>query len=1051
MSDRLAILAIRRTTKFRPQLGRIVGTEPVNFRTALKGAAAPIALSVALAANPVFAQDTPEEDEDLVADVAVDESEGTIIVTGSRIRRPEVEGAAPLISAIGEEELERRAYTNIGEALNQSPGFGVPVNSTGDQASYTVGQAFVNLFGLGSQRTLTLVNGRRFVSSNTASNFGGANAGLQVDLNVIPISLIERIDTLAVKGATTYGSDAIAGTVNLILKDDFEGLSATGQAGFTERGGAENYFGSVTMGTDFADNRGNIAINFEYDNQKGLLANERERTARGLFFGTTRDPDSPFSQTLYENRRIAATEENGAPTLGAVGLAGLPRFGGFTNADGDVVRFNPSGNLVPFDLGNPDGNVVNAEGGDGFNLNDVSQILSEVERFTTFALGHYDINDSVTAFFEANYSRNEAVELANQPVYNSALFSDKSIGLGVLLSNPFLSEQARETLLLPGNLTDADTGDQILNFDTDGDGVNDDTRFFLQRASTDLVGRSPTTSDLELFRVVGGLEGDFDIAGMPWFWNASYSWGRSTSTVRSTALVHQNFVNAVDVVDEGEFLTGTPNGNPVCRVTVDPDNRLDVTGTAGADIRAVDECVPLNLFGQGQPSAEAVDFVTADTLAQSQNRQSIVNLNLGGELFELNENPIAFNVGYEHRNELQGFTPDGFLQEGLGRSIPISPVTGEFDTNEFFGEVLVPIFQPYNDDFLYLMELDGSVRYIDNSGAGTDWVWSVGGRVGVIPDFTIRGSYTESVRAPAITELFLPEVSIFSFADDPCDQDYIDQGNVPETRAANCAADGITQPFSSIIDDASQQIRSAGNPDLLNEKSQSWTVGVIAEPTFVPRLVVTADWIDIHIDDAIVDATLTDILESCYDSPDFPNEENCGLFTRDADGQISEALTQYLNAATVDFSGLQTSIRYSMDVGPGELGFLGRYFYLNEREQNLNGVINTFDGEIGNSKHEASAVISYDFGGTSVTASGTYLSSAVYDNEADELSRNILGVGDHVEFDLQVAQEIFDNFTMRATIVNLFDTKPPFPAANSTTYNSALLGRRFRIGASVQF
>lgn len=1000
----------------------------------LKLGVAPVVVGIALASAPAVAQD-------VASDTGYND-EATIIVTGSRIARPEVEGAAPLISTIGADELKRRAVTNVADLLDQMPGFGVPVNAVGDQSEFSVGQNFVNLFGIGSQRTLTLVNGRRFVSSNTASNFGGANAGLQVDLNVIPVSLIDRIDVLAVKGATTYGSDAIAGTVNLILKEDFEGIEASGSYGIAGRGDLGNVYGSLTLGSNFAEDRGNFAINFEYNKQNGLMANDRERTRRGLYF----DGSSP--RELYDNRRIGAITAGGAPTRfgelydadGNLQISALPAFSGILDASGNNVRFDRNGNLVAFDIGDMTG-AVNSSGGDGFNLNDVSQILSDIERFTTFATAHYDITDRVTAFVETNYAHVKAVELANQPIYNSALFGDTSIGLGMLLSNPLLTDQARQTLLLPGNYSDA-AGNQIFNFDTDGDGVNDDTRFFLQRGHTDIVSTSPARSQMDLFRVLGGLRGDFDVGDRAFNWNVSYAWGRSKSTSYQTSLVQQNFLNAIDVVADG-------NGNPVCRITVDPSSTLNMSGTGS--ITPVGTCVPIDLFGEGRPSQKAIDYVTAMTIAESVNTQSIINANVGGELFEIAGNPVAFNIGYERRTEKQSFTPDGFMQLGLGRSVPISPVTGGFRTNEFFGEVLVPLIQPSNDSFIHLLELDGSVRYIDNSRAGSNTIWSVGGRLAPIPGLTVRGSYTRSVRQPSVTELFLPEVSIFSFADDPCDPEFIDSGTAPATRAANCAAAGVPENFEAKIKEASQQIRQSGNMELTAEKSKSWTAGVVFEPSFLPRLTLTADWVDIRISDAIIDASLDDILSSCYDSPDYPNLENCSRFTRGADFQINDALTSYLNAASFRFSGLQASLRYSADIGPGRLGVMARYFYLNKLEQVLNNVRDTIDGEIGASKHEALVTLTYDAGGTGVGVTGRYMSGANYNNEAAPNAQTISRVGDYFETDLTLSQEIADRFTIRATVMNLFDVKPPYPQANSVTYNSGLLGRRFRVGASVKF
>lgn len=1003
-------------------------------------------MAIAMSAAPAFAQDADATED---GDIATIETGQPIVVTGSRIVRPEVEGAAPLVAAIGSEEIETRGFVSIDEALSETPGFGVPVSAAGGQSSQTVGQSFVNLFGIGSQRTLTLVNGRRFVSSNTASNFGGANAGLQVDLNVLPVSLIERIDVLAVKGATTYGSDAIAGTVNLIMKDDFEGVEISGQSGISERGDLANIFGSLTVGGNFNDDRGNVTLNIEYDKRDGILLNDRERTRRGLFYGSPREDDFEFGEQLFENRRIAAVETNGAPTRAARGGGALPRFGGFRDAFGNVVRFSPGGNLVTFDLGNPDGFIVSAEGGDGFDLQSTGQLFSDLERLTAFALGHYDVTDNLTVFVEANYARTEAVELVNQPVYNSALFGPPSQGLGVLLSNPFLNDQARGILLLPGNLSDAD-GNQVLNFDTDGDGVNDDTRFFIQRASVDLVGPNQDRSNLDLFRIVTGIEGDFELGDRPLNYSVSYSFGRSEAITSATQLNQQNFLNAVDVVTDDD-------GNAACRITVDPTTTLNTTGTGAPGGTSSASCVPLNLFGFGAPSADAIAYVTELVSNVSTNEQKVFNANLGGDLFDLFGNPVAFNVGYEHRNEEQDFLPDAFLQAGLGRGVAFSPVTGSFNTNEFFGEVLVPLIQPSNDMFIHLFEVDGSVRYIDNSQAGSDTIWSVGARLAPIPSLTLRGSYTQSVRAPAISELFLPEVSVFSFADDPCDQDFIDRGNVPSTRAANCAADGITQPFSSIIDDASQRIRNSGNDTLVSEKSKSWTVGAIFEPDFIPRLTLTADWIDISIDDAIINASLTDILEACYDSADFPNVPECDLFTRDAGGQITDALTTFLNAANFEFAGLQASARYSAPVGPGDLSLIARYFYQDKSEQILNGVLSDFNGEIGDSKHEGAATIGYNLdSGFGFAVSGTWIGAANIDNTFDETSRDITRIDDYIEIDASLQWELDDRFTFRFIVDNVFDVEPPFPVpalgvGGTVTYNSGLLGRRYRAGFNAKF
>lgn len=1011
----------------------------IRSRTRLLFAGAAVsAIALTSLSSPAVAQVDPEEEDTLAVtdESAAEPGTGAIIVTGSRIVRPELEGAAPLIASVSEEELEERAFVNISDALNEVPGFGTPVGSSGGQAGFSVGQNFVNLFGIGTQRTLTLVNGRRFVSSNTASNFGGAAAGLQVDLNVLPVSLTERIDVLAVKGATTYGSDAVAGTVNVILKDDFEGLRTTGQLGIFQEGYGASYFGSITAGGNFDDGRGNVAVNLEYDKQDGVLLRETDRGRNDYFRGS--------SDNLYFNRRIRILTAGGLPSR-TQGLSFL------TNAGGSQVQFDSNGNLVPYDAGVRQ-DVVSSSGGDGLNLNRSSQVLSDLERYTLFALGHYDISDNTRFFFEANYAHTEAVELANQPVYQSALFGGDSRPLGLLLSNPFLTSQARSTIA--GNFDANGDGVADFNIDTDDDGVDDDTRFFIQRAGFDLLGGSnPNFQQLELFRAVGGLDGEFEVLDRDWFWNVSVAYGQSQAISSSTALVQRNFLNAVDAVRD------PATGEIVCRVTIDPpDNLGSGTPNTPEAERAVSDCVPLNLFGEGVASAEAINFVTAETLAESRNTQTIFNANFGGGLFNLFSNEVAFNLGFEYRKERQTFTPDGFLQEGLGRSVAIASVDGEFDTKELFAEVLVPIILPSNDAFFHTLEFDASGRYIDNSQAGTDWIWSVGGRFAPIRDVTFRGSYTESVRAPAITELFLPAVSIFSFADDPCDAEFIGDGASPATRAANCAADGLPPDFDSIIDEASQEITSSGNPNLLNETSEAWTAGVIVQPRFIPGLTITADWVDIALTNAITTLNLTDVLRSCYDNPNFPDVPTCGQFQRGPTGQIVGAQVGQSNAGSFEFAGLQASLRYGFNPGDifaggndlGDLDLILRYFYQDKSEFTVVGVLDDDNGEIGDFRHEFNGTVRYSNGGASIALTGNYLSSASFDLQEpqdEEFSR----VDDYLVFDLTLGYELNDNLRVQGTVNNLFEEEVPFPSFSTVQYTEGFLGREFLIRVSASY
>lgn len=256
-------------------------------------------LVAAATSQAAFAQIEAAEEQRQQAEASgADATEETIIVTGSRIPRRNLDTGQPTL-VLDNQLIEQRGYNTIADALQDLPSFGVPGSSrAGQQAgAFGSGQNFVNFFGIGDQRTLVVVNGRRFVSSNTASIFGPTGAGIQVDLNVIPTLLVDRVETIAIGGAPIYGSDAIAGTVNVITKRDFDGLQLDTQYGISERGDARDFRVRGLVGTNFADGRGNITVAGEYNDQRGLTFDARPGRRLNSFFTTPLD-DSPFDRSI---------------------------------------------------------------------------------------------------------------------------------------------------------------------------------------------------------------------------------------------------------------------------------------------------------------------------------------------------------------------------------------------------------------------------------------------------------------------------------------------------------------------------------------------------------------------------------------------------------------------------------------------------------------------------------------------------------------------------------------------------------------------------------
>ena len=975
---------------------------------------------------PASAQDAPADcadlDNDGVCDADAQVPANAIVVTGSRIQNRNVDTREPTLT-LGAEQIEDRGFTNIGDALETLPAFGPPAgNAVGGQAgSFGAGQTFIDFFGLGSQRTLTLVNGRRYVSSNTTSIFGPVAAGSQVDLNTIPTLMVDRIETIAVGGAPIYGPDAIAGTVNIILKDRFEGLQLNGQMGIADEGDAREYRLAALAGTSFADERGQILASFEYNNSAGLLYTDRERTARGLFYASPADDDFPFNNQLIEDRRIPILSEFGAPTIDDI----VPGFGSdFVDDQGNTLVFNAQGQLVPLDFGTPTGSVTNASGGNGFSLVPLSNLRSPTERYLGYARASYELTNTVQAFAEFSYANSKGTELRAQPVYNTWLFDDAGTPDGNLiipLSNPFLTGAARDTIT-----SQLPAGQDF---------------FYLGRANTDLVSGLGST-EVELYRIVGGFEGDLDIGGRDWSWSVVGNYGRSKTTGSSRELVQQNFENA---------LSGC-------------------TGTSAPITTVSSNCVAFNPFGN-QNSSAVGDYITTVAHPIADNRQWVVTADLTGELFDIWGGGVGFALGYEHRDERARFDPGTFFfgipdpadpngaRGQYGRSIPIDPVFGTFNTDEVFGELLIPVISPdMNIPFADTLELNGAARYVDNSLAGGDLTWTAGGRWKPIEDFGIRGNFTRSIRAPAITELFNPTSAIFTTADDPCDSRFIDQGPNPANRAANCAAAGLPADFTSNIVDFTSRGSLSGNTTLENETADSWTVGAFITPRFLPNFSLTVDWVDIALKNAILSVDADQTLQACYDAVSFPGSA-CGQIDRDADGQVTFIRTGYLNAATYDYQGLIAELAWRVDTpflgADSRLSFNGSYQYNDKLEQRIGvGDLTTLRGGIGYSKHKGTGSVSYNNEGFGAFAQVQYYGKAVVDADASPTVYEYFTRDDVAYLNVAVSYSLTDQARIQFNVDNLLDTNAPFPSpagGGVVTYFDGILGRYFKISTTVEF
>ena len=532
------------------------------------------------------------------------------------------------------------------------------------------------------------------------------------------------------------------------------------------------------------------------------------------------------------------------------------------------------------------------------------------------------------------------------------------------------------------------------------------------------------------------------------------NFGRSISNGSSPQVITQNFNNAVDAVL-------SPTGTITCR-----------PGFVSANIPARSStCAPLNVFGQGNASRAALDYITADATARNTNEQVVATASITGEPFQLPGGGVGLVLGYEHRDERAAFQPGQYYfgdpqpdgtRKNYGAGSNIDPIRGGFYTNEGFGELRLPLVSDTMGwRFIKTFELKAAARYVQNSQAGGDFTWTGGGRLSPATGFTFVGNFTRAIRAPAITEAFNPTSPTFVLANDPCDSRFITGGPNPARRAANCAAAGIVQPFQSNIVDFTSRGSVAGNPSLQNEIANSWTVGIQARPTFVPRLAINADWINIELKNAIVSLGAQDIFNACYDATSIANDF-CARIDRDKAGQATFVRSGYLNASSIKYQGLLAGIAYTIPTpflgATGKVSLNGQYQYVDKLERRAGtGDITTIGGTIGFSKHKATANIDYNSDTLSLQLQAQYLGPARFNADEPTTARDIGGIGGVVFVNASAAINIDKRLVLRMAIDNLLDRGVPYPALAdpngqaTRTYFSGIIGRSFRMSATVRY
>lgn len=979
----------------------------------LKLGVAPLVMSVALVSAPAFAQDA---DEGAESDL--------IVVTGSRIAVPGIDSVSP-VQVVDATAIADSGVANIQDLLLENPAFGTPALSRTNSAFLTsgTGVATVDLRDLGSDRTLVLINGRRVVA--------GVPGTATVDLNVIPTQFIERIDVLTGGASSLYGSDAIAGVVNFVYKDDFQGIEANGQYGITERGDDAQYQINATVGGNFSDDRGNIMVHMGYSKQEGLLSRQRKNTFT--------DDISEFQFT-------------GDPA--DYGVAREPFFSSFPLqgrflAGGQTFTYGPNDELCnTFSTnGAGCGGVPN-----GFNRQFFRTIAVPVERYLFAARARYDITDAIRFVAEGTYSNTSssreiepfALDSANISPATGGLIPIETLVNGVPILNPFV----------PAAIAAAAV-------DGDGDGLRDIG--FARRLGE--FGSREGSTNRDFFRVMAGFEGG--LFEDRFRWDVSYVYGKVSESQRSSGQVNVlNFANA---------LQGIPDVD-------DLNNNGSTTDVICASANAREQgCVPINVFGAGSISPGAVQYIAAPQSFQTRITQQVVNANLSGSLFDLPAGPVGIAIGGEYRKETSVENNDALTNAGLNAGNAIPDTSGSFDVKEVYGELNIPILA--DTPFFYELSLRGAGRIADYSTVGTVYSYSGGIEWAPIADVRFRATYARSVRAPNIGELFTgPSQTFPAGLQDPCDGIQATGGGA---LGDNCRADpGVVANIAAnggtfTINQADLQGISgfnSGNPALGEESSDSYTIGVVINPTSISALrnfALTVDYFNIDVKDAIVAPPRQFILDQCYGQG---QQEFCDLIERrqaptavNSAGSLEFIDAPLVNGGKLKVEGIDAVLSYRTSLeglgAPGSLSARIAYTHY------FDGFVipvpgadkDPFVGEIGTAKDRFTANLGWTMDKVKVSFTGTYIGKSYEDDQflaAFDLDPKDISIPAQFYLDMQTSFDASDNFQVYFGVDNLLDNSAPnilsgsnFNVTGTDTAADVydVFGRRYYAGVRMRF
>jgi outer membrane receptor protein involved in Fe transport len=954
-----------------------------------------------------------------------------IQVTGSRIARTSAQMTTPT-TMIDAKAIALSGVKNIGDLLHKLPAMVDGTGSTtgkgagGNLAS--AGQELINLRGLGTERSLVLVNGRRHVSGDAGNS--------AVDVSMIPSALIERVEIITGGASAIYGADAVTGVVNFIMKKNFTGFEVDTSLAQSAEGDAKNKDFALTYGTDFDGGNGNVTLHLNYSDREALPITARDYANKNHSFipnPLNTGPEDGIADTVFvDDLRFQALSAEGLIYLPndqyffvgqPISKIPVPTFAndpirfpfGFVGYDTYTID-RGDGRFRPFQGGDFCDGPVTCSNGDGFRTSETNYAIVPSERIL-FNLGsRYDVNDKLTLYVDAKYGKVESFAIGQ-----ASIFHDDNFGplISLKQDNPFIPNELRD-LMQERNVQDA---------------------------ALAVVGLPSSSENLrKTMQLTFGGEGqlkDYD-------YEFYVQHGRVNADLYSLTTFNEKYYRALDA-------TTDENGNAICRDTSDP------------------ACVPYNPIFK-QASAEALAYAGVKLHTEQEMDQTVANFSLSGDLAETDTGVIAFAAGLEYRSESSLFDPDeltkGRDENGVGLGLVgvttgqtpatnsfLSKVEGSYNVKEVFAEVSVPLLSdlPLIESF----DVELAARYSKHSITGGDSTYKASFNWQLGYDIGSRVSFSRAVRAPNIQELFAPASSEGARLVDPCHKDNLDaEPAVAQARRANCAKLGLGPDFTSNASFGTVLTHTEGNKDLTPETADTLTVGFTYSPNV--DFNVSIDYWDIEISDAITPVSGTDILSNCVDGSQL-DTSFCDKIKRADNGNILFVRVNSVNAALFSARGVDLETSYGFDADYGRLDFRLNATYLDERKTDQNPKAGLpVENDAGSlllsrpyPRVRANLSTTYRYENVIASLNSNFIGNSQFDKRrSDEYYPKEFGnrVGSYISHNLQINYEFDEALMVYLGVNNLTDKRPPMlPGLNQGTLLYDVIGRNYRLGLNYQF